>query len=57
MRETSKSQYHWKCVVGLERDKQELKMVAICEGKDHKCVFIGEREGRVKGAGNRFSYR
>lgn len=44
MRETSKSQYHWKCVVGLERDKQELKMVAICQGKDHKCAFIGERE-------------
>ena len=46
MKETSKSQYHWKCVVGLKRDKEELKMVAICQGKDHKCVFIGkENEG------------
>lgn len=44
MGETSQSQYQWKCVVGLERDKGKLRMVAICQGKDHRCVFIGERE-------------
>lgn len=56
MGETLESEYQWICVVGLEKDK-ELRMVAICQDKDHRCVFILERAWRVKGAENRFSYR
>lgn len=38
----------------LERDKEEFRMVAICQDKDHRCVFIGERKLSFKGTGNRF---
>lgn len=27
-------------MVGLERDKEELKMVVICQGKDHILFFF-----------------
>lgn len=27
-------------MVGLERDKEELKMVVICQGKDHTFFFL-----------------
>lgn len=43
MGETSESQYQGKCVLGLEKDK-ELRKVSICQGKDYRYIFIGERE-------------
>lgn len=39
----------WKCVVGLERDKEELKMVAICRGKDHECFLLGKVNEESRG--------
>ena len=39
----------WKCVVGLERDKEELKMVAICQGKDHECFLLGKVNEESRG--------
>lgn len=43
MGETSESQYQKKRVLGLQKDK-ELRIVAICQGKDYRYVFTGERE-------------
>ena len=36
-------------MVGLERDKEELKTVGICQGKDYECFLLGKVNEESRG--------